>query len=101
MRAHYEYAERTGGAIECHPSCYFTSSTRAKGLCPAGAKCGDLIVVLNGGGVPYLLRRRQTQPLTDPEALVTTFVGECYLLGYMHGEATRIASNKVHVFEIL
>lgn len=40
---------------------------------------GDSIVILFGGNVPYVLRS-----LNDNQ---WRFVGECYLDGYMNGEA--------------
>lgn len=51
-----------------------------KGLGPAALQEGDIIVVLLGGPVPYLLR---------PAAGLHTYtlVGECYVHGIMNGEA--------------
>jgi hypothetical protein len=51
------------------------------GLGPAAVKEGDLVVVLWGGQVPYVLRRRREGQGTY------AFVGECYVEGLMRGEA--------------
>ena len=50
------------------------------GFLPAQAKSGDAIAFLLGGEVPVILRR-------DPEDGKYTFVGECYMHGFMDGEA--------------
>jgi hypothetical protein len=47
---------------------------------PAGAREGDIICVLNGGRVPYVLRR-------SGEWHKFTLVGECYVDEMMRGEA--------------
>ena len=65
-------------------------STRqeALGIVPEWAEPGDAIVVFMGGEVPYLLR-------PDPSDEKYTFVGECYLHGFMDGEVLRQARRKV------
>lgn len=57
----------------------FVTSTGHLGLGPAGMMSGDVVVVLFGGRVPYVLRR-----VGDG---YWRFVGECYVDGFMHGEA--------------
>ena len=55
------------------------------GLGPKGAKVGDLICVLHGCSVPVILRAQR-----DPQSLKIThheIIGECYIYGYMDGEA--------------
>jgi len=54
-----------------------------EGLCPAGAQVGDLIVVLCGGTVPYLVRE------TGRDYGTYHFVGECYVAGGMYGELVK------------
>ncbi|KAF9893477.1 hypothetical protein FE257_010789 [Aspergillus nanangensis] len=49
------------------------------GLAPPGAQKGDQVVLLEGGRVPYLLRK------VDDESY--KLVGECYVHGIMYGEA--------------
>jgi hypothetical protein len=48
---------------------------------PEGAEHGDIICVLAGGRVPYVLR-----PCDDG---FYRLVGECYVDGAMHGEALK------------
>ena len=43
-------------------------------------KAGDIVCILFGGRVPYVLRH------TDPENIYR-IVGECYVNGIMNGEA--------------
>lgn len=50
------------------------------GLMPATARPGDTIAFLLGGETPYILR-------SDPTDGKYTFVGECYMHGFMDGEA--------------
>lgn len=86
------------GFIRCEtdtiPTCldpfYFTTLDGGTGICPWAARTGDVVVILYGGKVPYLLR--QLEAFTDDEDTGESagrfeFVGECYLSGAMHGEA--------------
>lgn len=44
--------------LPCIQNCMFETESEDKGLCPAPARIGDLVVILYGGAVPYLLRPR-------------------------------------------
>jgi hypothetical protein len=57
------------------------------GMAPINAKKGDLICVLFGCSVPLLLRPRHSQGEYE-------FIGECYLDGYMDGEALKFDSSR-------
>ncbi|KAK0634583.1 heterokaryon incompatibility protein-domain-containing protein [Bombardia bombarda] len=76
------------------------------GLCPDGAREGDVVVILYGGRVPYLLREKanvvslaeadadsdgaedvETDTETETDKTFYEFVGECFVDGLMHGEA--------------
>jgi len=57
----------------------FITSSCQLGLGPASMMSGDTVAILFGGNVPYILR-----PLANNQ---WHFVGECYLDGYMDGEA--------------
>jgi len=46
---------------------------------PEGAETGDLICILYGGEVPYVLRPQRNG--------YNVVVGECYVDGIMYGEA--------------
>ena len=50
------------------------------GLGPGFAEVGDLVCVLDGGHVLYVLRKKARPPLYE-------FIGECYVHGMMDGEA--------------
>ncbi|KAK3395680.1 heterokaryon incompatibility protein-domain-containing protein [Sordaria brevicollis] len=85
-----EEAEKLGAHLGSHgstslfslPRQMFKTEGDRAGLCPAGTREGDMIVILYGGNVPYLLR-----PAEDKRFHL---VGECYLDGFMHGEAMEL-----------
>jgi hypothetical protein len=100
--AHSDYSSKTG-AIECHSNCFFR--TREKGLiglCPFSAQPGDLLVILHGGPVPYVLREQQfsTNSGSQDRSSRYEFVGECYLEGYMYGLGIEEQENKELLREI-
>lgn len=66
----------------CHERKFFITQEGRMGLCPRNAREGDKIVILYGGSVPYVLR--------EMEAGRWSFVGECYVDGYMFGEAEKV-----------
>lgn len=72
----------TNGALPCHDRCFFMDSEGSLGLCPSAAREGDLIVVLYGGSVPYLLRAIVSESM---HSNCYEFVGECFLQGRMDG----------------
>ena len=75
--------------LPCIQNCVFKTESGEKGLCPAPARRDDVVVILYGGAVPFLLR-----PTDSPSFY--TFVGECYLEGFMKGEAF---ASEGHAFE--
>ncbi|KAJ9658873.1 hypothetical protein H2198_003443 [Neophaeococcomyces mojaviensis] len=70
----------TDTALPCHSKCMFDTVDGHIGLCPSGTRTGDLVVILYGGTVPFLLRQKE-------QIGEYCFVGECYLEGFMNGEA--------------
>ncbi|KAF5678157.1 Heterokaryon incompatibility protein [Fusarium denticulatum] len=76
-----EEAIRYGQAVDnaCRGRQIFTATNSLLGLGPDLVRKGDLVCVVAGGPVPYILR-----PLGDDTFY---FVGECYVAGYMFGEA--------------
>jgi len=84
FNTHREFAAETG-ALSCHSPCLMETQDGSRGLCPFGAAVGDVVVVLDGGNVPYILRSISNK--ADGEDGFWEFVGECYLEGYMHGLA--------------
>ncbi|GAB1311348.1 hypothetical protein MFIFM68171_01558 [Madurella fahalii] len=53
------------------------------GLVPHDATVGDSIVLVDGAAVPFVVRGCGDKETSN----LTTFVGECYIHGIMHGEA--------------
>jgi hypothetical protein len=79
-----------------HP-CYFLASAGQQGLCPWTARVGDIIVTLDGGPVPYLLRPLDNQSINHFE-----FVGECFVEGLMKSDSDiPISRCPVEVFNII
>lgn len=70
--------------IDSIPTCFdpfaFTTFGDLIGLCPWTAHKNDLVVLLYGASVPYLLR-----PTTDGDETYE-LVGECYVAGIMQGQ---------------
>lgn len=52
------------------------------GMAPSRAKKGDIICILYGCSVPVVLRK-----YADGDSEKYTFIGECYVDGFMNGEA--------------
>jgi hypothetical protein len=70
-------------ATICHRTMFITKNGRL-GLGPAHLSVGDEVWILQGGGVPFLLR----QDANDPEpGNCCLFVGPSYVDGIMDGEA--------------
>jgi hypothetical protein len=59
------------------------------GLGPTTLECGDIVVVLLGGPVPYAIRPSAFQPSGHK------LVGECYVHGIMGGEALHHVREEV------
>lgn len=63
----------------------FISDEWRLGLCPAETEAGDVIVVLFGGKVPFILRPKQSAPLPgQTDGQEWEFIGECFVHGRMH-----------------
>lgn len=83
---------RTGG-VPCFSKCLFFGEANNSriGLCPHTARTGDIVVMFHGGPVLYILREKKPpgQGESQPQEREAQwyFVGECYLVGYMHGQA--------------
>ncbi|PMD31301.1 hypothetical protein L207DRAFT_519556 [Hyaloscypha variabilis F] len=58
---------------------FFIATTGFIGLCPKDTQPGDVIYIFLGGATPFVVR-----VLDDGDI---KFVGECFVLGLMHGEA--------------
>lgn len=98
--AHASYLKETGGAVECHTPCFFSTHSGGRGLCPSTACAGDIVVVLYGGDVPYLLRNCDGGDVVVDGRQRFTFVGECFLRGNMKGQALKKFDLEPEVFEL-
>ena len=73
---------------------YFATEDGYLGLAPQGTLPGDIIGVLKGYRAPVILRRRGDHHV---------FVGTCFVLGLMEGEARKLAEEgraKINTFEL-
>ncbi|KAJ4298833.1 hypothetical protein N0V90_004075 [Kalmusia sp. IMI 367209] len=74
--------QRTYHIPKCLDPFLLVAKNGMYGLCPWTAQTGDVITILEGASVPYLLRPIQNVN-NSPEF---ELVGECYVLGAMNGE---------------
>lgn len=90
----YEFGKRFRWT--CHERSFLVTKKGLIGLCPKDTQAGDVIAILDGGLVPYVLR-----PLEVSEAGHYEFVGECYVHGRMHGTSFFGGEDEVeHDFRI-
>jgi hypothetical protein len=75
-----------------HRRHYLRTNDGVVGLVPDAIEEGDIIVILRGGPVPYVLRPK-------PSGLYR-FVEECYIYGMMHGEKLQDMEGKEGMFRI-
>ncbi|MCJ1383200.1 hypothetical protein MMC17_006313 [Xylographa soralifera] len=59
---------------------FFITKKGSMGIGPQAMQSGDIICILFGGRTPFVLRPR-------PDSDHCVFIGECYIHGWMHGEA--------------
>ncbi|KAL8741752.1 MAG: hypothetical protein Q9190_005676 [Brigantiaea leucoxantha] len=81
------HAEDMG--FPCLDKCYFKIEDGSVGLCPTGAQEGDIVVLLYGGSVPYILRAIVEDPIKSSAQVSYKFVGECYVQGRMDGSGVK------------
>ncbi|KIV83889.1 hypothetical protein PV11_05876 [Exophiala sideris] len=62
---------------------FFITSKGAPGMGPRNARPGDVVAVLDGANMPFLLRKESTASQTNEYRLV----GVCYVHGMLDGEA--------------
>lgn len=101
LARHYTYHSRGFNGptpyIPCLSPCFFVIEELGKkyyGLCPHNARPGDIVVVLYGGTVLYLLREVKPSSGTEIQgggAIANEkshqFIGECFLSQHMNGQA--------------
>ena len=71
---------------------FFITNKGDFGLCPEGTQEGDIMVILYGGPVPYILREKPFPTHTTMkqrllEGKSYEFIGECYVEPYMDGSS--------------
>ncbi|KUI55525.1 Heterokaryon incompatibility protein 6, OR allele [Cytospora mali] len=66
------------------------------GVAPQRAQKGDMVCVLFGCSIPVVLRKCEQNDTKEP---VYELIGECYLDGFMDGEALRLG-KQTHDFKI-
>lgn len=98
--------QKSTGVATCSDPCVFAASNGMVGLCPWMALEGDIVTLLHGGEIPFLLRPVAQETATDYGAVVedaTYFelIGECYVEGIMYGELLRELNSKGIKPEIL
>lgn len=64
----------------------FISAKGYIGLAPSKVKEGDLVCILYGGRIPYILRPVDTATIDGPKKPVCKIVGDSYVPGLMYGE---------------
>ena len=88
--------------------CFVSIDDVYMGLAPPTAREGDIVVVLYGGNVPYIMRRAEDKDymlrdeISGGDALKAwQFVGEAYVHGLMDGQALDIENVSDAVFHIV
>jgi hypothetical protein len=73
-----------------------TEQNRSLGTGPQSLKVGDLVCLLAGGSVPYLIR-----PVDGAQVNEFRFIGEAYIHGIMHGQAVRAEGAMVQAIILI
>ncbi|CAG7557862.1 unnamed protein product [Fusarium equiseti] len=68
----------------CFDHAFVTTSEGRMGIAPSNTQVGDVILVIPGGGVPYIAR---------PLGQYWLFVGESYIDGLMDGQALQTCNG--------
>ena len=103
-RSHWGTGPESGAAppwLPCHGRCMFETLDGRIGLCPSGARATDLVVILYGGNVPYLLRQEREIDQALSVSKEYYFVGECYVEGLMGGSAVSQENMVDEVFLLI
>lgn len=87
---------RNAAVMHCVCRSFILTGGGRSGLAPTATRTGDLVCLLRGGDVPFVLRRE------DMRKGCYRFVGEAYVHGIMQGEASeRLGGDEVEEFEII
>lgn len=87
VRANFarETPEETEGP-KPHNRAFFLTTRGYMGIGSSAIKCGDSVMILHGGQVPYILRARNRDE--------SEFICECYVHGLMFGEALQFEGKE-------
>ena len=99
----YESSFVEGELPSCMERCFFVASNGLYGLCPWTAKEGDIISVLDGGKVPFLIRTTvQDGRGLEMERVRYELVGECFIPGgIMSGDDAGSGVTDTEIFELV
>ncbi|KAI1451148.1 hypothetical protein F5Y02DRAFT_18390 [Annulohypoxylon stygium] len=75
---------------------FVTTKRKLCGVVPGNALVGDLVSIINGADVPFLLRKLENQKISFQYRLI----GGCYIHGIMLGEALDHPDAKEEMFHI-
>jgi hypothetical protein len=78
---------------KCHGRSFFVTHKGLMGLGPAEMQPEQVVVVLLGGRVPFVLCRQEEDRYQ--------LVGECYTHGFMKGEAMQVDEDAMDVFYLI
>ena len=88
MQAKEEEQQMVGllraGGIPADKRCFCTTEKGFFGLVPGKVEVGDEVAVFNGGSVPFILRRLESE--NEQQQSEFRLVGDGYFHGLMHGE---------------
>ncbi len=79
--------------------CLFSTTEGWIGVCQQTCEVGDEVWLLEGGAVPYVLRRHKGGD--GEETSRFTFCGECYVHGIMKGELVGEGANERRLQEVV
>jgi hypothetical protein len=83
VRANFFKHEEKREGVKPNTRAFFLTSRGYMGIGSSAIQCGDSVMILYGGQVPYILRPRNNEELE--------FIGECYVHGLMFGEVSQLA----------
>ncbi|KAK2603388.1 hypothetical protein N8I77_009852 [Diaporthe amygdali] len=78
----FAHVKNEHGLPSCLDPFLFEAENGSIGICPWMAEKGDVVVILYGGKVPYLLRPNRNVDVGINEVFFQ-FIGECYVMGAM------------------
>ncbi|KAH7145402.1 heterokaryon incompatibility protein-domain-containing protein [Dactylonectria estremocensis] len=108
LMSHLQGFDDEANHFQCLSQCLFTadvSGTTRNGLCPHNARPGDIVCMLHGGSVLYLLREKanpqeNTSGDGGKQGKRFEFVGECLLQGHMNGQVVEEVEKNATAKEI-